>query len=70
MSAKNLECDVCGYKCKDETIVRVCQDRVVRCKVCRDKAKHGRYISEKEMLTLTSPPVLREWENYIEDVTE
>jgi hypothetical protein len=37
-----MKCDICGYE--HETAVSLCNDGVIRCKLCRHRAKYGRVL--------------------------
>ena len=64
-----LECEICGYRAKtDWTVVRICADGIIRCRICRDKIKYGRYVRDEDKIKGKCPPVLHDYKSWMEEL--
>lgn len=57
-------CDVCGYNGASHAIYAD-EDGIVRCLICRQKAKYGKVLGEHD-----EPIETQEWKDYIEEINE
>ena len=61
-----LSCEICGYRAKsDESVVRLREDGVIRCKVCYHNAVYGHYVSDKYIRDNPLPEILDDWKDYV-----
>lgn len=63
---QEYKCDVCDYTGAPH-IVRKSEDGVVRCKICREKAKFGFVITHKQE---NLPQETKDWKRYVGSLEE
>jgi len=61
-------CDVCGYNGASHAIYAD-EDGIVRCLICRQKAKYGKVLGEHDE-PIETQEWKQEWKDYIEEINE
>ena len=70
MSKVTFQCEICNYISTDPTVVSKREDGIIRCRVCSDKAKYGKFLSDQWLIDNQLPDKERDWIDYIRDLLE